>query len=298
MKRIVFLTTLVLAAVLIGTGTLSVSAKGRKPAPEPIPVTYIEQQVCEVGTFDLWAGQDIWAGTVYIYLDEDGYLQVEIESDYTIDEVHLGTYDELPTRRPAPGQMEFNPGPYEVDDMVIVVVHVAFADDMDPENPVAGETAYAGYKPGPGPAWWYFVALKFIPCEEDPDPDPDPECSCETTYAHFGDASIPFDVNGQPWGWYAEFMAGEFPLYAGAGLNDLSKGTHVGTIFVSEDGTVTYELFEGFEVNMEDDEPEIHFYIGEAIPERIPGQWNTIEEPFMYMTFHLVVCGEYDHTEE
>jgi len=295
MRRLVFLTTLVFATVLIGFGSLSVSAM-KPAAPEPTPVEYIEQQLCEVGEFDLWAGQHIWAGTVFIWLDEDGYLQVDIDTDFTIDEIHLGTYDEVPVKRPAPGQMEFNPGPYEVGDTVVVLVHVAFAEDLDPENPVGGETAYAGDPVFPGKgAWFYYVALEFTPCTEDPDPDPETEYLCETTYAYFEADSIPFDLGGQPWGWYSMFMDGTFDLYAGAGLNDLSKGTLVGELTVHPDGTVEYELFEGFEVNMEDGEPKEHFYIGELVPERIPGQWKTIDmtNP-VYMTFHLVVCGEYE----
>lgn len=296
MKKIVFLTTLVLAFILVGFGGLNVSAK--KPTQEPMPVTYIEQQVCEVGVFDLWAGQDIYAGTVMIYLDIDGYLNVEIDTDYTIDEIHLGTYDELPAKRPAPGQMVFDPGPYEVGDTVIVLVHVAFAEDLDPENPVAGETAYAGEPEFPGKgAWFYYVALEFVPCTDDPDPDPGPEENCETTYAHFGEASIPFNPNGGSWGWYAEFEPGTYDLWAGAGQNDLSKGTHVGELTVHPDGTIEYTLFEGFEVNMINNMPEEHFYIGALVPERVPGQWQTIdplEENWIYMTFHLVVCGEYE----
>ena len=293
MKKSIFSLLILVLLIFTSVNFETLSAKGRPLPMTPPPVTYTDLKVCEVGEFDLWAGQDIYAGSVSIFLDVDGYLQVQVNSEYTIDEVHVGTYDELPTFRPAPGQMVFDQGPYESGDSVIVLVHVAFAEDMDEENPVAGETAYAGDPNFDGKgAWLYYVALAFIDC--DGPVDPPTSFSYQTTYAYFGDDSIPFDVNGQPWGWYSTFMPGTYELYAGAGLNDLSKGTHVGNITIDEFGNVEYTLFEGFVVNIEDGEPEEHFYIGELEPERIPGQWKTIDmsNP-LFMTFHLVVGGDY-----
>ncbi len=289
----VFITLLLAIFTLTMFNVESVSAKGKPLPPDPVTVEYMELEVCDVAEFDLWAGQDILAGYVHVFLDENNYLQVQVNSEYTIDEVHLGTYTELPTKRPAPGQMEFDSGPYESGDSIIVLVHVAFAEDMDENNPVAGETAYAGDPDFDGKgAWFYYIALTFIDC--DGPVDPPTSFSYQTTYAYFGEDSIPFDINGQPWGWYAMFMPGTYELYAGAGLNDLSKGTYVGDLTVDEYGNVSYILFEGYEVNLEEGNPEVHFYIGEEVPERIPGQWKTVDmtNP-LYMTFHLVVGGDY-----
>lgn len=294
MKKIILVTMLFLFAFTSVNSNL-VFAKG-KPAPTPVmSFEYMEVEICKIAELDLWAGQNTLAGNVNVFLDTDGYLNVQVNSDYTIDEIHLGTYTELPSKRPAPGQMEFDSGPYESGDSVIVLVHVAFAEDTNEENPVAGETAYAGDPVFEGKgAWFYFVALTFIDC--DVTVDPPTSFSYQTTYAYFGTDSIAFDTNGQPWGWYTTFMTGTFELNAGAGLNDLTKGTNVGNITIDELGNVSYTLYEGYEINMEDGEPEVHFYIGEDVPERIPGQWKTIDmtNP-LYMTFHLVVGGEYQN---
>lgn len=293
MKRLVFTVFTLFLFFFTSVNAEVISAKGRPVPYAPAPVEYMDLEVCKVSEFDLWAGQDILAGSVNVFLDEDGYLQVQVNSDYTIDEIHLGTYSELPTSRPAPGQMEFDSGPYESGDSIIVLVHVAFAEDLDENNPVGGETAYAGTPEFNGRgAWFYFVALTFVDC--DGPVDPPTSFSYQTTYAYFGDSSIAFDLNGQPWGWYATFLPGTYDLYAGAGLNDLSKGTHVGYLTVDVFGNVSFTLFQGYVVNVEDGEPEVHFYIGEDIPERIPGQWKTVDmtNP-LYMTFHLVVGGEF-----
>ena len=81
----------------------------------------------------------------------------------------------------------------------------------------------------------------------------------------------------------ARYPEGTFDVYAGAGLNDLSKGTFVGTITV-ENGTAVFTAEDGVRVLEE------HFYIGADVPARIPGQWNTIDMyNAVYMTFHLSV---------
>jgi hypothetical protein len=92
----------------------------------------------------------------------------------------------------------------------------------------------------------------------------------ETAYAFGGDAASCFINYGfNRWGWTNQISEGayEWPIYAGAGQCDLSKGTHVGTLSVQyADGTVTatYNLFDGFALNT-----TAHFYAGStAVPQR------------------------------
>lgn len=306
MKRLIFLTTLVLTAVLFGTGTLGVSA-AELPEMPGVDCEWIWND----STHTLWAGQHINAGQVIISNDDDYlYIDVYAHNGAIMQEGHVYLYenvDDIPSSRPAPGQ-----APYKLENVmsdhmqfmipwdivylndVYPVVHIAFASGT-PENPVGGETAYGGDNPG-DENWFFYIDHVFDgywECPDDPGPEPEPECECDTAYAYFGDDSIPFDERGRPWGWYSEFMTGTFPIYAGAGKNNINKGTFVGEVMVEADGTITFNLESGFLINIEDDEFETHFYIGEDTPERIPGQWNTIvadPDEFDFMTFHMVVC--------
>lgn len=271
------------------------------------------------------AGQHYQVGE--ITLSTDGvsiFLHIQAYEGSLFDEVHIYLYDNLediPTDgRPAPGQA---PHKFELEvetDSLIVelpwdviymddiypVVHLAFTQtagfdirDGSEFTDGPGETAYGGDNPNEGPGWWFYMDHIFTGewiCGEPP-VDPPTECDCETVYAYFGVHSIEFD--SQAWGWYAPFMAGTFELYAGAGQNDLSKGTFVGYITVDLLGNISFDLEEGFTIHIEVDEdgeaPETHFYIGGEVPERIPGQWQSIDmDNPVYMTFHMVVCGEFE----
>ncbi len=69
-------------------------------------------------------------------------------------------------------------------------------------------------------------------------------------------------VNNRFWGWNNGPLGEgtyEWDIYAGAGQNDLSKGTIVGTLHVTYEGggvTVTYEMDEGFFLG------ETHLWVG------------------------------------
>jgi len=64
----------------------------------------------------------------------------------------------------------------------------------------------------------------------------------------------------------------EYPVYAGAGLNNLSNGTLVGKAIVSYDGAIVkvkYDLDEGYEME------ELHIYANDAKPITVaPGQYG------------------------
>ena len=77
-------------------------------------------------------------------------------------------------------------------------------------------------------------------------------CCCEDTiWAYGGSAATEVDdlVRSAEWGWTNRITPGtyEWDLYAGAGQNDLSKGTIVGTLTVTYSGgcvTVTYNMYD------------------------------------------------------
>jgi hypothetical protein len=146
--------------------------------------------------------------------------------------------------------------------------------------------------------------------------------SCETAFAFGGSGSACFldideDGDGRGdfnrWGWTTgPLSAGsyEYPIYAGAGQCDISKGTHSGTLQVSYDGlkaVVTFEMFESFSMN------EIHLYVGSEILARdvnneftvAPGQYPEVVDGLdgstlytvevdisgpIYVVAHSVVC--------
>jgi hypothetical protein len=63
-----------------------------------------------------------------------------------------------------------------------------------------------------------------------------PEYRDETAYAYPGDmgGNALNTIRGQKnWGWYLTAQEGTFDIYAGAGQNDISKGTFVGTVTFS-----------------------------------------------------------------
>lgn len=90
---------------------------------------------------------------------------------------------------------------------------------------------------------------------------------CETAWAFGGDdfANPNWNiVESKNWGWInGPLQAGNytFDLYAGAGQNDLTKGTLVGEVNVDyedDEVTVTYEMYDGYWIT------EAHLWIGDT----------------------------------
>ena len=157
---------------------------------------------------------------------------------------------------------------------------------------------------------------------------PDPPTS-QTAWAYDPARATPnWDlVNNKFWGWTnGGYAAGtyELEIWAGAGQNDLSKGTHVGTLYVAYLGgtaTVKYEAKPGFSFT------EFHLWVGNTpLPQitqgkktaytNAPGQFPHIvsfdeEDAVTEYTFtvdglegnihvaaHAVVWGYFDSEEE
>lgn len=135
---------------------------------------------------------------------------------------------------------------------------------------------------------------------------------CETAFA-FGDTRLwdILDENGDPitmrWGWQVTLYPGDAlvqPIYAGAGQNDVTKGTLVGDLYISYDGVkvrAEYVMFPPFHLE------ETHLYVGlEPTPTAAPGQygnqhdldaatgdlyWVAIDGSPVFAVAHAVVCA-------
>ena len=137
-------------------------------------------------------------------------------------------------------------------------------------------------------------------------------CTCETAYAFGGNyatclTALP-NVNANNWGWSNKITGPvekiQWPIYAGAGQCDISKGTLVGYLdgsYVDGILNLTYYMIPPFKYS------EIHLWVGSTpLPLKngkyvtAPGQFGytnasytgKIATPF-YIAAHSVVCGPY-----
>jgi hypothetical protein len=170
---------------------------------------------------------------------------------------------------------------------LFVVTHAEVNNVIDENGETNDETAFGGDEPGPGNRWWFYG--EYVVCCEDPG-DPPTVDSCETAYAKgshvwtTGRKSNPENLPSlrltrNRWGWAIKLCTtatSTYDIWAGAGLNDASKGSLVGTLTVGWDGTsvsVTYDMLDGY--NLE----EVHIWAKDAEPDTIaPGQYGNIAE--------------------
>jgi len=141
---------------------------------------------------------------------------------------------------------------------------------------------------------------------------------CETAWAYGGDyaENLSDYVTAERWGWTNGPLDNDenytFELWAGAGRNDLNKGTLVGSLYVEYiDGVwrVTYRIDAGFAMR------EAHLWVGEDVLPNgdggytaAPGQFPYKEEGIsteytfevtdlpsdgIYVAAHAVVCGDF-----
>ena len=152
---------------------------------------------------------------------------------------------------------------------------------------------------------------------------------CETAYAYGGGTNaVDGDITNSfldivdedggsfnRWGWSNGAISEgtyEWKIYAGAGQSDITKGTHVGTLWVIYEGAtaeVTFEMFEPYFME------ENHVYVGNDILARdngkftvAPGQYGSIHDQTngiqefldthvlsasgeIYIVAHATVCG-------
>jgi hypothetical protein len=290
-KTLVLVAMLMVAFMLFGFS--DVYAKGKTVIAAPIVVESLDFEVKECDstgsmTFDLWAGQYIYAGTVTVNF-VGGELFVQVNAVQEEFELHIGTYSTLPSSRPAPGQMTFQNEGWEIGNQLILIIHVAFEYGVEESN-VAGETAFAGTPFTGRGSWFNYVAIRFVEVPCDDDEPVDPILAEETAFA-FGEYEL-----GVRWGWYNVIEEGTytFEIWAAAGQNNLSNGTHVGNVvIVYENGMLTFDfqIFEGFVVT------DTHIFAGENLPSNLNANGNfKIAENLdgqIYLIIHLVVEGEF-----
>jgi hypothetical protein len=127
--------------------------------------------------------------------------------------------------------------------------------------------------------WGTFFTVTFGTIPEEPK-----ELTTETAFAYGGSYATSFesfDVSNR-WGWTnGPLTAGtySFPIYAGAGQSDISKGTLVGTLTVAYDGakaTVTYGMKSGFSLT------ETHLYVGGAQLPSFKGEYTVAPGQYPY----------------
>ncbi|MGN6438256.1 MAG: hypothetical protein ACTHMM_17070 [Agriterribacter sp.] len=144
--------------------------------------------------------------------------------------------------------------------------------------------AWGGCLPGKGsPAWYFYDTYATGCCDATA---PSDNCYSQTAFAK-GDWIFTTDKKSNPegfptlgltknrWGWAINIKATgntTYPIYAGAGLNTISKGKQVGTLSVSWDGTnatVAYSMDGSFTLTA------THVYAGDNKPTTIaPGQYG------------------------
>jgi hypothetical protein len=191
-------------------------------------------------------------------------------------DVHLGLYTSQLTEFIAPGQLNaYKPINYckltngdmtaycdvSLDDLssiflnganlctssLWVVAHVSYPSSDGPP-PVNGNTCYGQGLPV-GSANWAMQFKIFFSCTTDcikqcccPAPVSDVWCPIGTAYGYNSDVAIPENTltltTCNHWGWYLKIatlpLSGT--LYVGAGQNDISKGTDVGTFTITASG--------------------------------------------------------------
>ena len=152
------------------------------------------------------------------------------------------------------------------------------------------------------------------------DDEEEKEVSCETAYG-FGDTCF-LDLGFSRWGWTIGTLEAQtdtftFDIYAGAAQCDTSKGTLVGNLTVTYDGStavVTYTMNSGYTMS------ETQLYVGNdnlpsdnGSPTVAPGQYGNIHDDLdevstdsytisglsgpIYVVAHATVCGEYPEDE-
>jgi hypothetical protein len=280
----------------------------------------------------LYAGQSIDAGTVCVEVSGDNLLvRYETKDGWELTEAHLWVGDDLAdmpqTKKgnPKVGNFPYHAGSitesnlYEFtiplldlggddfatslcDQTFLVAAHASLRKD----NGSGGSQTETGWAYGtrmvPRGNWATYFNFVFS-CD-------DTGVECETAFA-FGDKELWDITDTNRWGWQITVNLEDditTEIYAGAGQNDTTKGTHVGNLhisYVSGSLTVEYEMFEDFTMT------EYHLYVGSkdtttASPGEFPYTNDNLggitSESFdilisgqkIYIVAHAVVCGQFE----
>ena len=175
------------------------------------------------------------------------------------------------------------------DSSALLAGHAAVRQD----NGADGYNTETGWIDGEqilaGGSWAMYASIDFTCPVDEVAPPPEPTCSNETAFA-LGEMTFVQDSDAltvmekknptKRWGWQITVPPGdgtlEKDIYAGAGQNDISKGTLVGTLTVTragDDVTVAYNMFDNATMS------ETHLYVGtDYVPTVAPGQYGNLHE--------------------
>ncbi len=128
-------------------------------------------------------------------------------------------------------------------------------------------------------SWAMFSSVDFTCPVETALPLIETICGTETAYALGEQTFIDLGITNARWGWQVTVEDGEdftTPIYAGAGQNDITKGTEVGELAVSYlDGelSVTYLMLDGFVMQ------DLHLNVSEDdLVSIAPGHYTVVKE--------------------
>jgi hypothetical protein len=291
----------------------------------------------------LLAGQTIDAGAVCVeVLGSDLLVTYVTDNGWELVETHtwvgdsLGKLPQTKQGNPVPGRFPYQSGDISGATSHTVVIPLAVLGidcDLNASDTTLFVAAHAALqKPGGAgggtqteTGWadgdrfvdkgnWgtYFSTVVSCDCETPP------SGKCETAFAQGGACFLDLNLNGvtfNRWGWTVGPLAAgaySFPIYAGAGQCDVTKGTLVGSLEVYYSNGVADVYFlmnSGFTLD------ETHLYIGNDIlpknngeytvaPGQYPRQhgdlngvtsdnylqWEDISGE-IYVVAHAVVCG-------
>ena len=159
---------------------------------------------------------------------------------------------------------------------------------------------------------WAMYAPILFTCPPEITEPPVPEGSCETAFA-FSNHTFKEILDSPRWGWQITLEHDvdnlSRDIYAGAGQNDISKGTEVGELEINRSGgliTVEFRMLDGFTLD------QTHLYVGETeISTVAPGLYGNLhdldgasgdsytvevsgDDSTVYIVAHAVVCGDFE----
>lgn len=267
-------------------------------------------EACSVQAYTLYAGQTTNVGTLDVTNDGTNlYVTFSLIDGWLASEMQLwcgSDVSNVPVSgggAPIPGQFPYKAAFDEGTDSYTFTIPLADLNlDMNSMCGVNmyifahasanGETLWSFGTPfsqlstasTSGTARWGWYSTYAICCQDE---NPDPETKCNTAFAK-GGYVFTTDKKSNPenlpslkltknrWGWAINVSANgstTYDLWAGAGLNNTSKGTKVGTVTVSKSGssiTVSYSLTSPHTMK------ELHVYCGDTKPTTLaPGQYGT-----------------------